>query len=80
MKTLLKRKIASAFSLPETLASAAVLGIIVAAAVSSLSTSVEGVKESKLTSDAKELNSAVRVYVANGGRLDGDETPEEYGV
>ncbi len=67
----------AAMTFGEVLVSAAVVGVIAAVAVSSLSNTIEDIKETKLSSDTKELNAAVKIYVANGGQLTGDETAEQ---
>ncbi len=77
MRSLYQFKKSAALTLGETLAATAAIGILASIVVASLSQSVDDVREIKLLSDAKELNSAVKVYVANGGKLTGDETAQE---
>ncbi|MEM7012254.1 MAG: cadherin-like domain-containing protein, partial [Verrucomicrobiota bacterium] len=58
-------------SLLQMIAVIAVLGMVAAMAVPTISRFKEGSERAKLESDIATLNHAVQVYVANGGNLDG---------
>lgn len=60
-----------AFSLVEVLTTVAVLGILAAIAVQIVGGLETNVRQTKLESDVQTLNAAVKVYLANGGSLNG---------
>ena len=66
----------AAFSLIELLVVVAVLAVIGAVAVVSL-TPRNALVESKLEQDVARLNGAIKIYIGNGGSMDGIETAQQ---
>ncbi len=64
-------------SLVEVLLTVSALGIIGALAVSRTTHIQDGVRHTKLEQDVKHINSAVKIYVANGGSFEGASAPQE---
>ncbi len=64
-------------SLLEVLLTVSVLAIVGAFAISKTSNIHDGVRNTKLEQDVKNINSAIQIYVANGGKLDGISDPQE---
>ena len=60
-----------AFSLVEALIVLACIAIISSISIAVISNSRDNLKESKLDQDVSRLNTAVKVYLSNGGSLDG---------
>lgn len=72
----LRKKDSSAFSLLEGLIVIAVVGILSSVAVISTGGINESAKASKLESDVSSLNSAIKIYLANGGDFSGVTDPQ----
>ncbi|MCB1235224.1 MAG: choice-of-anchor K domain-containing protein [Verrucomicrobiae bacterium] len=53
------------------------IGVVASIGVLAVNRSNDSTRSAKLTSDVKNLNSAIRIYLANGGSLDGLTTPAE---
>tara|TARA_R110002096_G_scaffold67332_11_gene163420 strand:- start:25982 stop:27628 length:1647 start_codon:yes stop_codon:yes gene_type:complete len=66
----------NAFSLLEGLLVVAIIGILSSIAVVSTGGINESAKLSKLESDVSSLNSAIKIYLANGGDLTGVSDPQ----
>ncbi len=69
------RSSCGAFSLLEVLVTIAVLGILAIVAVESTTRLREGATATKLDSDVAAINQSIKVYLANGGNLDGVTDP-----
>ncbi len=67
----------NAFSLLESLFMISVVGVIMAFAIPYFGDVSLGTKEAKLMSDVATMNKAVKLYLANGGNLDGLSSPQE---
>ncbi len=65
-----------AFSYLEAVAVLAVLGIIAAVAIPFMKSSVESTRHSKLENHLASANASIKVYLANGGSLDGITDPQ----
>lgn len=65
-----------AFSLMEALITIAILGIVAAGAVQVIPGTNDDAKLSKLESDVAAVNQAVKIYLENGGSLDGLGDPQ----
>jgi type II secretory pathway pseudopilin PulG len=65
-----------AFSLLEAVLAIAALGILAAVAIGHQGTSLESVRVAKLKCDLATINSALRIYVANGGSVNGLTDPQ----
>jgi len=63
-------------SLVEVLITVVVLGLLATVATLAVTRTGERSQEHKLQSDVQTLNSAIRVYLASGGSLDGVVTPQ----
>ena len=66
----------NAFSLMEVLVALAVLGIIATITSISVSRTMESSKLTKLESDVTTVNSAIKMYLSNGGSLTGVSSPQ----
>jgi len=66
----------SGFSLLEILVVVAAVGILAAIAFWSTSNTTEAVKQTKLDADVAAVNGAIKIYIANGGSLDGVTDPQ----
>ena len=64
-------------SLLELLLTIAVLGTLATVSVLAVNNISQKAQARKLESDVASLNSAIRIYVANGGNLDASKTPAE---
>jgi prepilin-type N-terminal cleavage/methylation domain-containing protein len=64
------------FSLTELLFVVAAIGIVTAVAIPQFGGLREKSRQAKLSGDVDAINSAIDVYVANGGNLDGLEEPQ----
>jgi len=69
-------RMASAFSLLETLLAVAIIGVLAAIGIVQHRASLENVRVAKLESDVATINTAIRTYVANGGSLAGITNPQ----
>lgn len=67
----------AAFSLQEALIVIAVVGVIAAVAFIGAGNIKDGATRNKLENDIATINTAVGVYLANGGSLDGVTDPQE---
>jgi len=78
MNTLSPRLAASAraFSYVEVLVTVIIVGILAGVAFQFGGQNVDAVRQSKLESDVATVNQAIRVYLANGGSLEGISTAQ----
>lgn len=68
------RRPPSAFGVVEMLVTVAILATLATVAVLAVSNVNQNTQQKKLESDVQALNSAIRIYLANGGSLDGVTT------
>ena len=66
----------NAFSLIELLATVAAIGIIATIAIAGITNSSKSLKSSQLEQDVSRLNTAVSVFLSNGGSLHGVTTAQ----
>ena len=74
-RTIIQKKVSHAFSLIEVLAVVAILAILVTVGVSLFGNLNASTTSQKTVTDVRNLNMAVKVYVASGGDLDGVSDP-----
>ena len=67
----------SAYTIIEVLLTSLCVGVLVATAVLIVSGMSRATKDQKLTHDVRTLNAAVAFFIANGGDLEGADTPGE---
>ncbi|MEM7014781.1 MAG: VWA domain-containing protein [Verrucomicrobiota bacterium] len=66
-----------AFSLMEAIVAIAILGVIVAIAMTGVSNFKDSSEQAKLDSDVSAINQAIKVYIASGGNLTGVTEPQD---
>jgi type II secretory pathway pseudopilin PulG len=65
------------FTLTNVLVTVAIIGVLATGAFRSISSTNEGVLESKLQGDVKSINAAINVYETFGGNIPEDATPAQ---